>query len=333
AASAVEAPVTIFQYTRNMVTGASTADAALILIDARNGVTEQTFRHTFIATLLQIKHIIVCVNKMDLVNYEQAVFEDIKEKFFQFTQRFDIHEVIFVPISALVGDNVVTHGDNTSWYKGRTLLEVLETINLVSDHDFENKRMPVQYVIRPQRKEFHDFRGYAGRISGGIFKSGDAVKILPSGLNTRIKTIELLGQPIDEAFPPMSVTMTLEDDIDISRGDMIVGVENGPQIKNEVDLMICWMGDKPMQLGGKYSIMHTTKDARCIIKDVKFKVNVNTLEQITDDKQVSMNEIAQISIKTTQPLLLDSYKKNRKTGALILIEEGTNNTVGVGMIL
>ncbi len=321
------------QYTRNMVTGASTADAALILIDARNGVTEQTFRHTYIATLLQIKHIVVCVNKMDLVDYDQAVFEEIKEKFFEFTQKLDIHEVIFVPISALHGDNVVERGDNTNWYNGRTLLEVLETIDLISDHDFKNKRMPVQYVIRPQRDEFHDFRGYAGRIAGGIFKPGDSVCVLPSGLSTKIKTIELLGEELKEAFPPMSVTMTLEDDIDISRGDMIVGADNSPKIEKDLEIMMCWMSEKPMQLGGKYALMHTTKDARCMIKDVQYKMNVNTLEQIEGDKNVEMNEIAKVSIKTTHPLFNDSYTKNRKTGALILIEEGTNNTVGVGMIV
>lgn len=321
------------QYTRNMVTGASTADAAIILIDARNGVTEQTFRHTYIASLLGLRHIVVCVNKMDLVDYKQEVYDGILAKFKPFATELGIADSYFVPISALMGDNVVKKSEQMPWYQEGTLLSVLEEIPTSGDYNMEEARFPVQYVIRPQSDEYHDYRGYAGRVAGGVFHKGDRVKVLPSGLSTTIKKIDSFTGEQESAFPPQSVTLLLDDDIDISRGDMIVKADNLPQQTQEVEMMMCWMSERPMQIRGKYALKHTTRDARCIIQQVDYKVNVNTLEQMPADTPVQMNEIARVKIKTTQPLFFDSYSKNRKTGALILIDEGTNNTVGVGMIV
>ncbi|MEN8224116.1 MAG: sulfate adenylyltransferase subunit CysN [Bacteroidota bacterium] len=321
------------QYTRNMVTGASTANAAIILIDARNGVTEQSFRHTFIASLLQIPHIVVCVNKMDLVDYKEEVYERIQEHFKAFAAKLAVKDVRFVPISALKGDNVVEKSERMLWYQGGTLRYILENIHIGSDHNHIDARFPVQYVVRPQRDEYHDFRGYAGRVAGGVFRVGEKVKILPSGFSSTIKSIVSHTENLKETFPPQSVTITLEDEIDISRGDMIVKENNGPKIGQDIDIMMCWMSDKPMMLNGKYAIKHTTSDARCLIKDVKYKVDVNTLEKITDDKSISLNEIARVSLRTTKPLFYDSYRQNRKTGAIILIDEATNVTVGAGMIV
>jgi len=320
------------QYTRNMVTGASTANAALILIDARNGVTEQTYRHTYIATLLQIPHIIICINKMDLVGFSEEVYEDIHEKFVAFALKLNVKDFRFVPISALLGDNVVEPSSKMDWYGGGTLLKVLETLPIDHDYNLTDGRFPVQYVIRPISNEFHDYRGYAGRVDGGIFKPGDKVMVLPGGYHSTIKSIDLQDKQLQQAFPPMSVTLQLTDDIDISRGDMIVQLENRPQISQDITMMICWMNHRPLQLNGKYALKHTTRDVRCIIKEVHYKVNVNTLEQITNDTEVRMNDIARISLRTTKPLIFDSYNRNRITGAVILIDEGTNETVGVGMI-
>ena len=321
------------QYTRNMVTGASTANAAIILIDARNGITEQTYRHTFIASLLQIPRIVVCVNKMDLVDYKEETFEKIKTGFQAFAAKLAVKDVRFVPISALKGDNVVEKSKNMSWYQGGTLMYILENIHISSDHNHIDARFPVQYVIRPQRDEFHDFRGYAGRVAGGTFKVGDKVMILPSGFTTTVKSIINHTRELEEAFPPMSVVITLDDDIDISRGDMIVKENNVPDIGQDIDIMMCWMSEKPMRLNGKYALKHTTADARCLIKDVKYKVDVNTLGKIPDDKDIGLNEIARVSLRTTKPLFYDSYRQNRKTGAIILIDEADNTTVGVGMII
>jgi sulfate adenylyltransferase subunit 1 len=321
------------QYTRNMVTGASTANAAIILIDARNGVTEQSHRHTYIASLLQIPHIVVCVNKMDLVDYKEEAYEEIKNNFKAFAAKLAVKDVRFVPISALKGDNVVDKSQNMPWYQGGTLRYILENIHIGSDHNHIDARFPVQYVIRPQRDEFHDFRGYAGRVAGGVFKVGDKVMILPSGFTTTIKSIVRYHDDIKEAFPPMSVIMTLDDDIDISRGDMIVKENNVPKIGQDIDIMLCWMSEKPMQMNGKYAIKHTTLDAKCLVKNVKYKVDVNTLAKVQDDTNVGLNEIARVSLRTTKPLFYDSYRQNRKTGALILIDEGDNTTVGVGMIV
>lgn len=320
------------QYTRNMVTGASTANAALILIDARNGVTEQTYRHTYIATLLQIPHIVVCINKMDLVDYSKEVFDSIREGFEKFAEMVEIRDYRFVPISALHGDNVVEASSNMSWYKEGTLLEVLENIPINRDYNLDDPRFPVQYVIRPISDEFHDYRGYAGRVDGGVIKPGDKVIVLPEGYKTSIKSIEQHEKLLSEAYPPMSVTIQLNDDIDISRGDMIVSEDNLPQVSQDINLKICWMNPRPMQVNGKYALKHTTRDVRCLIKEVHHKVNVNTLEKIEDDKEVRMNDIAQVTLRTTKPLFFDSYRRNRRTGAVILIDEGTNETVGVGMI-
>ncbi|MBK7212160.1 MAG: GTP-binding protein [Bacteroidales bacterium] len=320
------------QYTRNMVTGASTANAAIILIDARNGVTEQTCRHTYIASLLQIPHLIICINKMDLVEYAESVFNEIREKFEDFSKNMQIRDYRFVPISALHGDNVVKPSEHMSWFQGGTLLDVLEHIPINRDYNIEDARFPVQYVIRPISDEYHDYRGYAGRVDGGVFHPGDKVTVLPDGHKSTIKSINLDETSIQEAYPPMSVTLQLSDDIDISRGDMIVKDDNLPQVSQDIEIMICWMNPRPMQINGKYALKHTTRDVRCLIKEVHYKVNVNNLDHIEDDKEVRMNDIARVSIRTTRPLFFDSYRRNRRTGAVVLIDEGTNETVGVGMI-
>jgi len=321
------------QYTRNMVTGASTANLAIILIDARHGVIEQTCRHSFIASLLQIKHVVVCVNKMDLVDFSEEKFNKIREDYTNFASKLSIPDIRFIPISALLGDNVVDPSENMPWYQGGTLMYTLETVNIASDLNMIDSRFPVQYVIRPQSDEFHDFRGFAGRIEGGVFKPGDEIMHLPSGLTTKIKTVETIDGQLQEAFPPMSVTMTLEDNIDISRGDMIVKPGNQPEVGQDIELMLCWLNEKKMTPGGKYSIKHTTKDARCVIKDVRYKININTLHKIEDDKTIGLNDIGRVLIRTTSPLFYDSYNKNRITGSVILVDEFTNETVGAGMIL
>ena len=321
------------QYTRNMVTGASTANLAIILVDARKGVIEQTFRHTFIATLLQIPHIVVCINKMDLVDFKEDVFEKVKHDFKAFASKLDAKDIRFIPISALMGDNVVDRSSKMTWYNGPTLLYLLETIHIGSDQNHIDCRFPVQTVIRPQKTEFHDYRGFAGRIVGGIFKKGDKVLALPSGFATKIKSIDTFHGPIDEAFAPLSVTMTLEDEIDISRGDMIVRENNVPQVSQDMDIMVCWMNEKKMIPNGKYGLRHTTKDCRCMIKEVKYKLNVNTLHRNEEDLEIGLNDIARISIRTTSPLFFDSYKRNRFTGSVILVDEGTNETVAAGMII
>ena len=320
------------QYTRNMVTGASTANAAIILIDARNGVIEQTHRHAFIASLLQIPHIVVCINKMDLVEYKQSVYETIKNTFSEFASIIDLKDIRFVPISALKGDNVVDASKNMPWYNQGTLMSILENIPIENDYNFKDARFPVQYVIRPLTDEHHDYRGYAGRVAGGIFRKGDKVCILPSGLHTTIQSIDLMDEKLEAAFPPMSVSMTLEDDIDISRGDMIVKADAMPTVSQDIEITMCWMNQQALKIGGKYNLMHTTKEVKCIVKEVLYKLNVNTLEKITEDKEVRLNSIAKVLIKTTKPLIFDAYKENRVTGSLILIDEATNETVGVGMI-
>ncbi|MBN2215117.1 MAG: sulfate adenylyltransferase subunit CysN [Bacteroidales bacterium] len=321
------------QYTRNMVTGASTANAAITLVDARNGIVEQTLRHAYIASLLQIPHLIICVNKMDLMDYKEEVFEEIRLNFENIASKLDIKDIRFVPISALKGDNVVERSKNMAWYDGPTLMYLLENLHISSDRDFTDPRFPVQYIIRPQSDEYHDFRGYAGRIAGGIFKTGDNVTVLPSGLTSKIKSIETMKGSLDLAFPPQSVTLTLEDDIDISRGDMIVKENNLTQVGQDITMMICWLNEKPLQPGIKYHLKHTTKDVKCIVKEIHYKMNINNLEKNFEDKDIGLNEIAQVTIRTTQPLCYDSYRKNRTTGSLILIEEGTNETVCAGMII
>ncbi len=321
------------QYTRNMVTGASTANLAIILVDARNGVVEQTLRHSYIASLLQIPHIVVCVNKMDLVDYSEEAYEKIRKQFMSFAPKLDVNDIRFIPISALVGDNVVNRSEKMTWYDGATLMYTLENIYIGSDQNHIDGRFPIQYVVRPQSKEFHDYRGYAGKIEGGIFNVGDEVTVLPNELSTKIKSIDFFTKSLKSAAKPQSVTITLENEIDISRGDMIVKKNNQPRVSQEVDLMICWFNEKPMLPNGKYAIKHTSRDARCMIKNVTYKVNVNTLDKDFDNKKVEMNDIARISIKTTVPLFFDSYRKNRNTGSLIIIDEGTNETLAAGMII
>lgn len=321
------------QYTRNMVTGASTANLAILLIDARHGIVEQSCRHAFISSLLQIPHVIVCVNKMDLVDYSEDVFEKIKKDFEDFSSKLGIKDIQFIPISALNGDNVVNRSENMDWFEGSTLMYTLENVHIGSDHNHIDCRFPIQTIIRPQSKEFPDFRGYAGRVAGGVFKPGDEIMALPSGFTSKIDKIYIKDKEIQEAFSPMSVCMTLQDDIDISRGDMIVRANNSPKAQQDVDLMICWMNEKKLILNGKYAVKHTSKDARCIVKDIKYKMNINNLHRIEDDKEIGLNDIARISIRTTSPLFIDEYKRNRNTGSLILIDEATNETVGAGMIL
>ena len=321
------------QYTRNMVTGASTANLAIILIDARKGVIEQTCRHAIIASLLRIPHLVVCVNKMDLVEFQEDVFKKIRRDFDAFAAGLEVVDVRFIPISALLGDNVVERSAHMPWYDGQTLLSVLETTHISSDLNLTDTRFPVQYVIRPQSTEYHDYRGYAGRIAGGIFRQGDTVRVLPSGFTSKIKSLDEDGKSHAEAFAPMSVTMTLEDEIDISRGDMIVGENEAPQVSQDLEMMICWMSEKKLSLNGKYVVKHTTKEVRCVIKEVVYKLNISNLEKIRDDKDLNINDIARIRIRTTQPLVFDPYSRNRTTGSLILIDEATNTTVGAGMIL
>ena len=321
------------QYTRNMVTGASTANLALLLVDARHGVIEQTKRHAFIASLLQIPHIAVCVNKMDLVNYSKEAYDKIKKDFEDFATKLEIKDVRFIPISALNGDNVVDRSKNMNWYDGSTLMHLLENIHIGSDHNHVDCRFPVQFVVRPQSKEYPDYRGYAGRIEGGVFKPGDDVSVLPSGFTSKIKAIDTFDGEVNQAFSPMSVCITLEDDIDISRGDMIVRENNKPTIEQDIDVMICWMNEKKMMLRGKYTIRHTSQTARCIIKEVKYKIDINTLHRIEEEKEIGLNDIGRISIRTTKPLFFDSYRRNRNTGSIILVDEATNETIAAGMII
>ena len=321
------------QYTRNMVTGASTANLALILVDARKGIMEQTLRHTFIASLLGIPHIVFCINKMDLVDYNEDVYNQIRTDVEGFASKLAVKDIQFVPISALKGDNVVHKSENMTWYQGGTLLYLLENIHIGSDHNHIDCRLPVQTVIRPQNDKYHDYRGYAGRVAGGIFKPGDDVVVLPSGFTSKIKAINTFDEDIDEAFAPMSVTITLEDEIDISRGDMIVRENNQPHMDQDIDLMLCWMNSKKLVLNGKYVIRHTTNDVRCIVKEIQYRVDINTLHRLEEDKEIGMNDIARIRIRTTKPLLYDRYTRNRITGSLVVIDEGTNETLGAGMIL
>ncbi len=321
------------QYTRNMVTGASTANLAIVLVDARHGVVEQTRRHAFIASLLQIKHLVLCVNKMDLVDYRQEKFDQIKTEFATFASKLSVPDIHYIPITALHGDNVVDRSTKMPWYEGSTLLYTLENVHIGSDFNMVDSRFPVQWVIRPQSDEYHDFRGYAGRVEGGVFKPGDEVLALPSGFTTTIKSVESMSGPVPEAFPPMSVVITLKDEIDISRGDMIVKPNNQPQVGQDIELMVCWLNDKKLQPGGKYTLKHTTKDVRCIVKDVRYKVNINTLHRVEDDRSIGMNDIGRILVRTTQPLFYDSYSRNRSTGSLILVDEFTNETVAAGMII
>ena len=321
------------QYTRNMVTGASTANAALILVDARKGVQEQTRRHAFIASLLQIPHLVVCINKMDLVDYAENAYQQIRQEFELFSAKLDVRDVHFIPVSALKGDNIVNRSENMPWYQGATLLYYLENVHIGSDENLIDPRFPVQYVIRPLTDAHHDYRGYAGRVASGSFRKGDEVHLLPSGFTTRIRRIDTYDGELEEAVPPMSVTLLLEDDFDLGRGDMIVREHNKPEITQDVEVMICWFSERPLQLNGKYILKHTGCEVRCMVKEIRYKLDINTLSRNQHDQHIGMNDIARVHLRTTRPLFTDSYRKNRNTGSLIIIDETTNETAGAGMII
>ncbi|MFN8078140.1 MAG: sulfate adenylyltransferase subunit CysN [Kineosporiaceae bacterium] len=321
------------QYTRNMVTGASTADLAIILVDARKGLVEQSRRHAFIATLLRVPHLVLAVNKMDLVDYSQSVFDDIHDEFVNFAAKLDVPDLTVIPISALVGDNIVTRSQNMDWYDGPSLLHHLENVHVSSDRNLIDARFPVQYVIRPQSANIHDYRGYAGTVASGVFKPGDEIVVLPSGFSSTIASIETMDGPVDEAFPPMAVTIRLTDEIDISRGDMICRPHNAPMVTQDVDAMVCWMSDKPLQPGQKLALKHTTKSVRAMVKQLRYTLDINTLHRHEGTPSLGLNEIGRVVLRTTGPLFADPYRRNRHTGGFVLIDEATNVTVAAGMIL
>ena len=321
------------QYTRNMVTGASTADLAIVLIDARRGVLEQSHRHAFIATLLGIPHLVVAVNKMDLVGYSEEVYDKIRDEFADWAQKLDVHDIQFIPISALHGDNVVTRSLSMPWYQGPSLLYHLENVYIGSDRNLIDARFPVQWIIRPQTDAHHDYRGYAGQIASGVFRKGDEVTVLPSGKRTRIKRIETADGELESAAPPLSVSILLEDDIDISRGDMICRPHNQPTVANELDAMMCWMNDAPLREGGRYMLKHTTRSVRAMVDDLRYRIDVNTLHRDQGADQLGLNEIGRVRLRTSAPLLLDPYDLSRTTGGFILIDETTHDTVGAGMVI
>lgn len=321
------------QYTRNMVTGASTANATIILIDARHGLTEQTKRHSYIASLLQVPHIIVCVNKMDLIGWSEEKFNEITLAYEGILSKMSIQDVRYIPISALKGDNVVNRSQSMDWYQGAPLLHTLETLHISSDLNKIDARFPVQTVIRPQTDEYHDYRGYAGRLESGILRKGDEVIALPSGFTSKIISIDTMDGEMDEVFAPMSVSISLEDDLDISRGDMIVRKNNQPNQVQEFDAMICWLNSSPARSRSKYSIRHTSNEQKSMITEVIYKVDIDTLDRITGDESIGVNDICRVKIKTTKPLMIDEYRDNRATGSFILIDDGTNETVAAGMII
>ncbi len=320
------------QYTRNMVTGASTADLGLVLVDARQGLTEQSRRHAVILSLLRVPHLVLCINKMDLIDYSQERYNEIHAEFTSFATKLSIPDLTIIPISALLGDNVVTRSENMDWYAGPSLLHHLENVHVASDRDLVDTRFPVQYVVRPKSDEYHDYRGYAGRVAGGILKPGDDVLVLPSGMTSKISEIDLFDKELDEAFPPMSVTVRLEDDVDVSRGDMICRPQNAPVPSQDIDAMICWMSTAPLRPRQKMAIKHTTRMARTMIKDVQYRLDVNSLHRDLETKELGLNEIGRVQLRTTVPLLCDPYEKNRTTGSFILIDEATGVTLGAGMI-
>jgi bifunctional enzyme CysN/CysC len=324
------------QYTRNMVTGASTADLAIILVDARNGLTEQSRRHAFLTTLLRVPHLVLAVNKMDLVGYDQKVFEEICAEFSKFATKLEVQDLTFIPISALNGDNVVDRSANMPWYDGPSLLHHLEHLHIASDRNLIDVRFPVQYVIRPHASsdpELHDYRGYAGQVAGGVLKPGDEVMHMPSGFTTRIKKIELAGKEVAEAFPPMSVTLLLDDDVDISRGDLICRPNNRPAAAQDIEGMVCWMSaERPLAPRSRLIVKHTTRTVKAIVTDLHYRIDVNTLHRDETATQLGLNEIGRVRLRLTQPVFADPYSRNRLTGGMILIDEASNTTVGTVMI-
>ncbi len=322
------------QYTRNMVTGASTADLALVLVDARKGLVEQSRRHAFLASLLRIPHLVLCVNKMDLVDWSEERFNEIKEEFRTFASKLDITDLSFVPVSALHGDNVVTRSENTPWYDGSSLLHHLEEVHIASDRNLIDARFPVQYVIRPHRDDFHDYRGYAGTIAGGVMKPGDEVMVLPSGFTSTIASVETMDGPLEEAGTGRAVTVRLADEIDVSRGDMICRPGNQPHVGQDIDAMICWMSEAAtLKERDKLTIKHTTRTARALVKNVQYRLDINSLHRDEAVDSLTLNEIGRVKFRTTQPMFYDEYRRNRTTGSFILIDEVTNTTVGAGMII
>ncbi|MFC7404643.1 sulfate adenylyltransferase subunit 1 [Georgenia alba] len=321
------------QYTRNMVTGASTADLGLVLVDARAGLTEQSRRHAVLLSLLRVPHLVLAVNKMDLVDYSQDVYQQIYDEFTAFSTKLSIPDLEVIPISALNGDNVVNRSENMPWYEGPSLMHHLEHVHVASDRDLIDARLPVQYVIRPKSEEHHDYRGYAGQLAGGVLKPGDEVMALPSGLTSKVAAIDLFDRELDEAFPPMSITVRLEDDLDISRGDMICRPKNAPTPAQNIDAMVCWMTTAPLKQRQKLAIKHTTRNARALVKDIQYRLDINSLHRDQDAQELALNEIGRVQLRTTVPLLCDTYEENRATGSFILIDEATGNTVGAGTIL
>jgi bifunctional enzyme CysN/CysC len=321
------------QYTRNMVTGASTADLAIVLVDARKGVLEQSHRHAFIAALLGIPHLLVAVNKMDLVGYDEAVYERITAEFADWAAKLDVHDIQFIPISALHGDNVVQRSMAMPWYQGPSLLYYLEHVYIGSDVNLIDVRFPVQWVIRPQSDEHHDFRGYAGQIASGVFRLGDDVVVLPSGRRSRVRSISTFDGELEQASPPLSVVMRLEDDIDVSRGDMICRPHNQPDVTSDFEAMVCWMTDAPLAPGGRYAIKHSTRTVKAIVEDLRYRMDVNTLHRDQSSTELGLNEIGRVRIRTSSPLLLDEYRLSRATGGFVLIDETSQDTVGAGMVV
>jgi sulfate adenylyltransferase subunit 1 len=322
------------QYTRNMVTGASTADLAIILIDARKGVLEQSRRHAFLSSLLGIPHLVLCVNKMDLVDWSEARFEEIRAEFRAFAMKLGVVDLTFIPISALHGDNVVHRSPNMQWYEGTSLLHHIEQVHIASDRNLIDVRFPVQYVLRPKSNGHHDYRGYAGTMAGGVLKPGDEVMVLPSGFTSTVKSIDTYDGPVDEAFPPMSVTVVLNDDIDVSRGDLICRPHNQPEVGQDIEAMVCWLTEKTeLRAGDKYTIKHTTRSGRALVRELEYRLDVNTLHRDENAAELTLNEIGRVHLRTTVPLFFDEYRRSRTTGSFILVDETNNNTVGGGMIL
>jgi sulfate adenylyltransferase subunit 1 len=321
------------QYTRNMVTGASTANLSLILVDARKGVLEQSRRHAVLSSLLHVPHLVLCVNKMDLVDYDRERFEEITEEFESFCNRLDVEDLTAIPISALHGDNVVTRSRTMEWYEGPSLLHHLEHVYIGSDRNLIDPRFPVQYVLRPNSSEHHDYRGYAGQVASGLFQPGDEVLVLPSGLSSTIESIDRFEGPVEEAFPPMSVAIRLTDDLDVSRGDMICRVQNRPSVGQDLDAMVAWLAETPMRIGGKYVIKHTSRTGKALVQNLHYRLDVNELHRDLSASSLGLNEIGRVALRVTVPLFYDEYRRNRATGSFILVDEATNNTVGAGMIV